>query len=316
MMAIQLDRGLDTPELKTFRADVRAFLAAELPADIRARVAAERMDLPKEDQRRWHRILRRQSWACPAWPTEYGGPGLSLPAQYILEREIALADAPRSMIYGVGMLAPTLMRHGSPEQKSRFLPRILEADDFWCQGFSEPNAGSDLAALQCRAERRGDRYVINGSKLWTSEAHIADWMFGLFRTDTSGKKQHGITFLLLDLRSPGIEIHPIVTFDGTGREINQVFFTDVEVPLDQRVGAEHQGWTVGKDLLTFERFGTAEISRSMSSIRRLRRFMGRHYNGALLAEPFFEARLVDLEIELAVLERTELKLLLATEFGR
>ena len=309
-MSINIEQPLDTPDLRRFRADVREFLARELPPEIRDKVAAERMDMPKEDQRRWHRILRRRGWACPSWPKEHGGPGFSLAEQYIMERELALADAPRAMIYGVAMLAPTLMRHGTEAQKQRFLPRILEADDFWCQGFSEPNAGSDLAALQCRAERRGEDYVINGEKLWTSEGHIADWMFGLFRTDSSGKKQHGITFLLIDLRSPGIEIRPVWTYDGTGREVNQVFFKDVVVPGAQRVGEEHRGWTVGKDLLTFERFGTAEVSRSMRSLERLRELVSTYKNGVFLEQRSIEQRLVDLEIELAAMERTEIKLLL------
>lgn len=308
-MPINIESPIDTPELNRFRDRVRAFLARELPSDIRAKVAAERMDLPKEDQRRWHRILRRHGYACAGWPKEHGGPGFSLPEQYILEREIALADAPRAMIYGCNMLAPTIMKHGTEEQKQRFLPGMLDADVFWCQGFSEPNAGSDLASLQCRAERRGDTYVLNGQKLWTSEGHIADWMFGVFRTENSGKKQHGITFLVFDMKTPGIEVKPVWTYDGTGREVNEVFFKDVVVPVDQRIGEEHKGWTVAKDLLTFERFGTAEVSRSMASIRRLRQLLSTHANGRLLDDPAIETRLVDLEIELAAIERTELKIL-------
>lgn len=306
-MSIDLKIKLNTPELTAFRQEVADFLTRELPDDIRRQVATERMDLAKEDQRRWHKILSKRGWACPSWPREHGGPGFSLEQQYIMERELALADAPRSMPYGVQMLGPTLMRHGTPTQQARFLPGILEADVFWCQGFSEPNAGSDLAALQTRAERRGDRYVINGSKIWTSEAHIADWMFGLFRTDSSGKKQQGITFLMLDLRSPGVTVRPIVTYDGSGPEVNQVFFDGVEVPVDQRVGAEHQGWTVAKDLLALERFGIAEVSRSIASLRRLRRLVG--------SESPFEDRLLDLEVELQAVESTELKLLLCAPGG-
>jgi len=306
-MPIDLRANLNTPELTAFRRDVADFLARELPDDIRRQVATERMDLGKEDQRRWHKILRRCGWACPSWPKLHGGPGFSLEQQYIFERELALADAPRSMPYGVQMLGPTLMRHGTPAQQARFLPGILDADVFWCQGFSEPNAGSDLASLQTRAERRGDRYVVNGSKIWTSEAHIADWLFGLFRTDSSGKKQQGITFLMLDLRSGGVTVKPIVTYDGAGPEVNQVFFDSVEVPVDQRVGAEHQGWTVAKDLLALERFGIAEVSRSIASLRRLRRLVGSE-------SPFLD-RLLDLEVELAAIEATELKLLLCAPGG-
>jgi hypothetical protein len=307
-MPIDLRARLETPELAAFRREVAGFVARELPDDIRRKVATERMDLSKEDQRRWHRILRRRGWACPSWPREFGGPGFSLEQQYVFERELALADAPRTISFGVQMLGPTLMRHGTVEQQRRFLPGILDAETFWCQGFSEPNAGSDLAALQCRAERRGERYVVNGTKMWTTEAHIADWMFGLFRTDSSGRKQQGITFLLLDLKSPGITVRPIVTFDGAGAEVNQAFFDDVEVPFEQRVGAEHQGWAVAKDLLALERFGIAEISRSLASLRRLRQLLGPG------PSPFID-RLIDLEVELAAIEATELKLLLCAPGG-
>lgn len=306
-MAIDLRAKLNTPELTAFRREVAAFVARELPDDIRRQVATERMDLGKEDQRRWHRILRQRGWACPSWPREHGGPGFSLEQQYIFERELALADAPRTIAFGAQMLGPTLMRHGTREQQARFLPGILEADAFWCQGFSEPNAGSDLASLQCRAERRGDRYVVNGSKIWTTDAHLADWMFGLFRTDSSGKKQHGITFLLLDMQSRGVTVKPIVTYDGAGPEVNQVFFDEVEVPADQRVGAEHQGWTVAKDLLALERFGIAEVSRSFASLRRLKRLLG--------PESPFADRVLDLEVELEAIESTELKLLLCAPGG-
>lgn len=306
-MSIDLRAKLDTPKLTAFRQEVADFLARELPDDIRRQVATERMDLAKEDQRRWHKILRQRGWACPSWPKLHGGPGFSLEQQYIMERELALADAPRTIAFGVQMLGPTLMRHGTPAQQGRFLPDILEADVFWCQGFSEPNAGSDLASLQTRVERRGDRYVINGSKIWTTDAHFADWMFGLFRTDSTGKKQHGITFLLLEMKSPGVTVRPIVTYDGSGPEVNQVFFDNVEVPVEQRVGAEHQGWTVAKDLLALERFGIAEVSRSIASLRRLRRLVG--------SESPFEDRLLDLEVELQAVESTELKLLLCAPGG-
>src|SRR5262245_40394845 len=231
--------------MRAFRAEVRAFVRDSLPDDIGRKVAQERMDLPREDQQRWHKIVRAKGWACPGWPKDQGGPGFSDDQRDVFERELALGDAPRSMIYGEGMLGPTVMAYGTEAQKQRILPGILEGDVFWCQGFSEPNAGSDLASLQCKAERTGDHYVLNGSKMWTSEAHIADWMFGLFRTDNSGRKQEGITFLVLDLKSPGVTVRPIVLFEGTP-EVSQVFFDNVRVPIEHRLGDGHDGWGMAK----------------------------------------------------------------------
>ena len=298
-------------EIDHFRREVREFIRANLPDDIRRMVAEERMDIPKEDQRRWHRMLQTQGWGCPSWPVEYGGPGWNDLQHYVFEREIALADAPRPMIYGTGMLAPTLMAYGTEQQKDEILPRIKNADDFWCQGYSEPGSGSDLASLKCRADRHGENYVINGSKLWTSEAHIADRMFGLFRTDASGKKQHGITFLLLDMHAPGVEVRPIKTYDGSGPEINEVFFTDVEVPATNRVGEEHQGWGIAKYLLSLERFGTAEVSRSLRTLQRLKEFTKSHHSSGhpLIDDADFAARLGRAEIELRAVELTEYRML-------
>lgn len=309
---------LDSPELVSFRNEVRDYIRGNLPEDIRRKVAEERMDLPKEDQRRWHRILLKKGWVCTSWPAEYGGPGWDDGRQYIFEREVALADAPRPLIYGIGMLGPTLIRYGSDEQKRTVLPRIRSGDDFWCQGFSEPNAGSDLASLQCKAKCTGEFYVVNGSKLWTSEGHIADRMFCLTRTSSSGKKQHGITFLLIDLTAPGVEIQPVRTFDGSGREVNQVFFDNVEVPVANRVGAENEGWSVAKYLLSLERFGTAELSRSMATLARLKRFAARHKvrSGVLADDRNFARRIARAGIELRAVELTELRLLFGgTEAG-
>ena len=306
---------IDDPALKAFRSEVAHFIEKSLPEDIRRKVAEERMDIPKEDQRRWHRILKTKSWVCTSWPKEHGGPGWDDARQYLFEREIALADAPRFMTYGVQMLGPSIIRFGNDEQKRRFLPRIANADDFWCQGFSEPNAGSDLAALQTRALRDGDHYVVNGSKLWTSEGHIADWIFALVRTDSSGKRQQGITFLVFDLSSPGIEIRPVWTFDGGGREVNQVFFTDVRVPVANRIGNEHEGWTIAKYLLSLERFGIAEVSRSLRSLARVKRFAATRHNGTgrLIDDPFFARRLAETEVELRAIELTEQRLLFGVD---
>ena len=300
----------ETAELRAFREEVRTFVRANLPEEIRRKVAQERMDLPREDQQRWHKILRAKGWACPGWPKAFGGPGFTDDQRYVFERELALADAPRSMIYGEGMLGPTIMAYGTEAQKRQILPGILEGDVFWCQGFSEPNAGSDLAALQCKAERVGDHYVLNGSKMWTSEGHIADWMFGLFRTDNSGRKQEGITFLVLDLRSPGVTVRPILLFEGT-HEVNQVFFDNVRVPVESRLGDEHKGWGIAKYLLSLERFGTAEVSRSLASLARLKTFLKREdpFRHAPDQKDSIERRVAELEMELDALEITEVRFL-------
>lgn len=294
-----------------FRAEVRDYIDNNLPSEIRAVVAKEGSDIPKEMQRTWHRILQKKGWGCPSWPEEHGGPGWNDMQYYIFEREIALADAPRPMVYGTGMLAPTIIEFGSDQQKQDILPRIQNGDDFWCQGFSEPGSGSDLASLKTRAQLKGDHYLVNGSKMWTSEAHLADRMFGLFRTDSSGKKQFGITFLLLDMDTPGVEVQRIRTYDGAGPEINQVFFTDVIVPIENRVGEEHQGWTLAKYLLSLERFGTAEVSRSLRTLQRIKNFAHSHQrnNDLLSNEPEFRSRLSQCEIELRALELTEYRLL-------
>jgi alkylation response protein AidB-like acyl-CoA dehydrogenase len=298
------------PEIEAFRAELGEVLRASLPDDIRRLVAAERMDLPREMQQRWHKILHARGWSCPAWPKEHGGTGWSDAQHYVFEREVALADAPRPMLYGVSMLGPTIIAYGTEAQQRRFLPGIVAGDIFWCQGFSEPNAGSDLASLACRAVRDGDHYVIDGTKIWTSEAHIADWMFGLFRTDTSGKKQHGITFLMLDLKSSGVTVRPLITFEGN-HEVNQVFFEGVRVPVDQRLGEEHQGWAVAKYLLGLERFGTAEVSRSLASLGRLKALAAAAPPGGrpLLDDPRFAQAVAEAEMALRAVEVTELRFL-------
>ncbi|MFT5505116.1 MAG: alkylation response protein AidB-like acyl-CoA dehydrogenase [Gammaproteobacteria bacterium] len=300
---------LNQPEAIAFSNEVRTFIENNLPEKLRPVVTAERMDVPKELQRQWHRLLQTRGWGCPTWPVEFGGPGWEDWQHYLFEREIALGDAPRSMVYGVGMLAPTLMVYGSEAQKSELLQRIQNADDFWCQGFSEPGAGSDLASLKSRAVREGDEYILNGSKIWTSEAHIADKMFGLFRTDSSGKKQHGITFILLDMNQPGVEVQPIKTYDGAGPEINQVFFQNVRVPVSNRVGEEHQGWGIAKYLLSLERFGTAEVSRSLRTLQKLKAAAVRLNRN----DSEFLHRLSQSEIELRAVQLTEYRMLFGDE---
>ena len=302
------------PDLVEFRSEVRDFVRSNLPDHIRRAVSEERMDIHKEDQRHWHKILAEQGWAVPAWPKEYGGADWTDEQLYIFEREIALADAPRPMINGIQMLGPTVIEYGTEEQKQRFLPGVVSGDTFWCQGYSEPNAGSDLANLSCKAVRDGDEYVVNGSKLWTTEAHVADWMFGVFRTDTGEKPQYGISFLVLDMITPGIEVRPIVTYDGT-HEVNQVFFDDVRVPVSQRIGEENYGWGVAKYLLSLERFGTAEVSRSMASLERLKNMAAQlpYGDGVLANEQEFVDQVAEIEIELSALELTEQRFLFDPE---
>lgn len=297
-------------EVEAFRTEVQEFVRERLPDDIRGRVAAERMDLAREDQQRWHKALHTKGWACHEWPTEHGGMDWSDAKSYVFEREIALADAPRPMTFGVSMLGPTLIEFGTGDQKDRFLPKIASGDHLWCQGFSEPNAGSDLASLQCKADLVGDEYIINGSKTWTTDGHISDWMFGLFRTDSSGKKQHGITVLLIPMDSPGITMTPILTFDGT-HEVNQVFFDDVHVPVHDRLGDHDKGWGIAKYMLGLERFGTAEVSRSMASMKRLKQLATTtEVSGKpLINDPVLSAKIARADMELRALELTEQRFL-------
>ena len=299
-----------SPETLAFQAEVRAFLAASLPEDIRCAVEAERMDLGREMLSRWQGILFDKGWASPNWPTEHGGLGWSDEQQYVFERELAFAGAPRPDSYAIVMLGPTLIRFGGTAQKRRFLPGMARGTTRWCQGFSEPNAGSDLAALRTRAVRDGDHYVVDGSKIWTSEAHEADWLFGLFRTDSTGPKQHGISFLLIDMSAPGVKVEPLLTFENT-HEVNQVFFDGVRVPVDNRVGEENQGWAIAKHLLGLERFGTAEVARSLASLGRLKRLASETpaAGATLLDMPEFANQIAILEIELRALEVTEQRFL-------
>lgn len=246
---------LNDPALAAFREEVRAFLAAHLPDDIRRGAArATSVFIDPAISLPWQRILHEKGWAAPDWPAEYGGPGWSEIERYIFAAECAAAGAPNLAPMGLKMVAPVIMHYGSPGQRAHYLPRILSGADYWCQGFSEPGAGSDLAALQLRATPDGDDYVLNGSKIWTTHAHFANRMFALVRTSNAGKPQAGISFLLLDMATPGITVEPIRTLAGD-HEFNQVFFDDVRVPQANRLGDENAGWSVAKHLLTFERGG-------------------------------------------------------------
>ena len=298
------------PETEALREEIRAFCRDEVPEEFKRAVRHEG-EIEGEDSRRWLRMLyRKGGWSAPGWSREMGGPGWTYEQQYVFERELAANDAPRVPLFGAGMIGPAIIEFGTPEMQQKFLPAILEGEILWCQGYSEPNSGSDLASLQTSAVRDGDHYVLNGTKMWTSDGHHADWMFGLFRTDSSGKKQHGITVLLVDMRTPGIELRPILTFDG-GHETNQTFFDDVRVPVANRLGDEDQGWTVAKYILGLERFGTAEVSRSRASLERLKRIAqdAPSSGGRLIDDEEFGDAVAQVELELRALELTEQRFL-------
>ncbi|HVN02426.1 MAG TPA: acyl-CoA dehydrogenase family protein [Caulobacteraceae bacterium] len=288
---------------RAFRDSVRAFLDEKFSPELRswARRQAGVFAEP-ELARRWHRILFEQGWVAPSWPKEYGGPGFKRVQRYIFQSELAEAGAPTLPAMGLQMCGPVLMGRGTPEQKSYFLPRILSGEHYWCQGYSEPGSGSDLASLQCRAVRDGDDYVINGSKIWTTHAHAANWMFLLVRTSTEGKPQAGISFLLLDMASPGITIRPIVSISGE-HEINQVFFDNVRTPISLRVGEENKGWGVAKYLLEFERGGGSYAPRLKSALRQVRA-MARGLEGSD-DDPEFRQKLVAVEMDVLAVDLME-----------
>lgn len=246
-----------TPEERQFREAVRAFAAEKLPEDIRAKVLRHQR-LERDDYVRWHNILADQGWGAPNWPVEHGGTGWNALQRLIFEVECFKAGAPRLLPFGLSMIGPVLMKYGSAEQKARLLPRMIRVDDWWCQGYSEPGSGSDLASLKTRAVRDGDDYVVNGQKTWTTLAQYADWMFCLVRTDPDARAQRGISMLLLDMRAPGVTVRPIRTLDG-GHDVNELWLEDVRVPVANLVGEENQGWTYAKYLLGHERTGIAGL---------------------------------------------------------
>jgi alkylation response protein AidB-like acyl-CoA dehydrogenase len=299
-----------SPEERSFRDDVRAFIGAHVPADIRDKVRSGAA-LVKDDFVRWQRVLFERGWIAPGWPVTYGGTGWDPIRRHIFEEELAYGWAPRTIPFGLAMLAPILIEFGSEAQRAHYLPRILRSEDWWCQGYSEPDAGSDLASLQTRAERRGDRYVVNGTKTWITYAQYADDIFALVRTDVTAKKHEGISFLLIPLRSAGVTVRPIVTIDG-GSEINEVHFENVEVPLENRVGDEGKGWTYAKFLLEHERTGTAGVARCRQQLAALRELIAHDR----IADQRFEERIAAVEIELEALAYTELRTLAAESAGK
>ena len=300
-----------------FRDDVRAFLRDELPDDI-VRKQSQGIQLERNDFVRFQRALYDKGWAGVNWPVEYGGTGWSSIQRYIFATELANADTPVIIPFGLGMVGPVIYTFGNDAQKQRFLPDILESNVWWCQGYSEPNSGSDLASLKTKADLNGDHYVVNGTKTWTTLGQHADWIFCLVRTSSDvARRQEGISFLLIDMSTPGVTVTPIITIEGD-HEVNEVHFDNVNVPVENLVGEEGKGWTYGKVLLQHERTGTAGVARTNYRLQRLREQAGRSIRGAapLVEDRNFMRKLAATEVELKALEFTELRTLAAVASGK
>lgn len=299
----------DAGDYRGFVAEVRAFLDEKLTPDLRAASKRQAGVFADADLSRiWHRILYERGWVAPNWPDEHGGPGWDAVQRFLFQDELAKADAPKIASFGLQLCGPVIMRFGTPEQKAYFLPRILSGEHYWCQGYSEPGAGSDLASLRTTAVRQGDDYVVNGSKIWTTHAHNANWIFALVRTDPAAKKQAGISFLLLPMDTPGISVKPILSMSGE-HELNQVFFDDVVVPVGNRVGEENAGWNVSKYLLEFERGAGAAASRIKGLLRHARTLarLGEDTQDDSLwdTSPDYRRRMAQLDVEVLGLEFAE-----------
>ena len=304
---------------RAFAEEVEAFFEANMEPRISEQVRRNPSYVSKEDMRSWQKALYEQGWIAPNWPEEHGGTGWTPTQKFIFEEAYQRHYAPRLSPFGLMMVGPVIYTFGSEAQKAEHLPAILKSDAFWCQGYSEPGSGSDLASLRTRAVRDGDEYVVNGSKIWTSSAHHADWIFALVRTDPeAAKQQQGISFLLIDMTTPGIEVSPIVAMDG-GHYLNQVFFTDVRVPASNRVGEENKGWTYAKFLLGNERSGIAGVSKSRMKVERLKEIAAVETGtegGRLGEDAAFRARLGEIEARLGALEIVNLRTLAAEEKGK
>ncbi|AGI21975.1 acyl-CoA dehydrogenase [Pseudomonas sp. ATCC 13867] len=304
-----------TPDELAFRDEVRHFLDTKLPKDIASKVRLGK-HLNKGDHQRWQRVLAEQGWYATHWPEAFGGTGWNAVQKHIFEEECAAFGAPRTIPFGVNMVAPVIIRFGTPEQQAHYLPRILDGTDWWCQGYSEPGAGSDLASLKTRAVRDGDHYVVNGQKTWTTLGQHADWIFCLVRTDPEAQQQRGISFLLIDMKSPGITVRPIITLDGE-HEVNEVFFDNVRVPVANLVGRENEGWTCAKYLLTYERTGLAGIGASKAVLAHLKQVASRELcdGKPMLEDPLFRAQVAEVEMQLMAIEMSTLRILAAAREG-
>ena len=298
-----------SPNEMDFQKEVRSFLADHLP---KATADAVRYGdgLTKEMMEEWHAILNKKGWLATTWPKEFGGTGWTPVQKHIFEEECCAAYAPRIVPFGTNMLGPVLQKFGTKEQQDEILPRILSGEDWWCQGYSEPGAGSDLASLKTRAERDGDHYIINGQKTWTTLGQYANKIFCLVRTSSEGKPQEGISFVLVDIDTPGIEMRPIRLIEG-GHEVNEVFFSDVRVPVANLVGKENKGWTIAKFLLSHERTGIAGVGFSMQALSEVKELARTIKRGAkrLIDDPLFASRLAKVEIDLEAMKITNLRML-------
>src|SRR3954470_5309749 len=300
-----------TPEEQKFRQDIRAWVRENLPQDIAHKVH-NALHLTRDDMQRWARILGKKGWLGYGWPKQFGGPGWTAVQKHLFEEEAALAGAPRIVPFGPVMVAPVIMAFGSPEQQKRFLPGIASGEVWWSQGYSEPGSGSDLASLKTKAERRGDYYVVNGQKTWTTLGQYGEWIFCLVRTSSDGKPQTGISFLLIDMKSPGITVRPIITMDGE-HEVNEVWFDNVEVPADNLIGEENKGWTYAKYLLAHERTNIADVNRSKRELERLKRIAK---SEGVYDDTRFRDQIALLEVDIVALEMMVLRVISAEKSGK
>ena len=311
-----------SPEDLAFRDEVRTFIAENYPEQLRGK-QDEGDDLGKDDFLAWHKVLAKKGWVAPSWPKEWGGTNWTPTQKYIWSEELARADAIAVLPFGINMVSPVIYTFGTKEQKEKFLPATYNGDIWWCQGYSEPGAGSDLASLKTKAERvTGDDgkeyYIVNGQKTWTTLAQFADWGFFLVRTDPTAKIQEGISFLLIDMKTPGITVRPIITMDG-GHEVNEVWLENVKVPVENRVYEENKGWTCAKFLLAHERSGIAGVARSKRGIERIREMAGTEFSDdgdSLIKDAAFKRKVAELEIDLTALEYTELRTLASESAGK
>ena len=305
-----------TQEDLAFRDEVRAFFEEEYDFDLAKQVLNDKSGEYKSAIVAWQKKLHKKGWIAPAWPTEYGGSGWTITQRYIFESERGRLGIPDAVPFGLKMVGPVIYTFGNKQQKERFLPRILSSDDWWCQGYSEPGAGSDLASLQTSAELVGEDYIVNGQKVWTTFAQFADWIFCLVRTSKEIRKQQGISFLLIDMNSPGVTVKPIITIDGK-HSLNEVLFDDVRVPIENLIGEQDKGWTYAKALLIHERAGIAEVADSRSSLNSLKAQAAAETSGGapIIEDPVFQMRLSDIETELMALEYTELRALASMADG-
>ncbi|HYJ97079.1 MAG TPA: acyl-CoA dehydrogenase family protein [Burkholderiaceae bacterium] len=300
-----------TAEEQAFRQEVRQWVADHLPKDISHKVH-HALRLSRDDMQRWAQTLGKKGWLASGWPKQFGGPGWTAVQKHLFEEECARAGSPRIVPFGPVMVAPVIMAFGSPEQQKRFLPGIASGDVWWSQGYSEPGAGSDLASLKTRAERRGDKFIVNGQKTWTTLGQFGEWIFCLVRTSTEGKPQTGISFLLIDMKSPGITVRPIITMDGE-HEVNEVWFDNVEVPADNLIGEENKGWTYAKHLLAHERTNIADVNRAKRELERLKRIAKAE---GVYGDVRFRDEIAKLEVDIVALEMMVLRVLSAEKSGK